>query len=127
MTHEELVKSLKKPGSDILKTLTPEKADLWHMATLLVGEAAEILDAVKKHVVYNKELDVENIHEELGDSEFALSGIRQILGFLRESILEGNKAKLMLRYSAGYSDSAAQNRQDKLEGFRFLPTEESAS
>ncbi len=127
MTHEELVKTLKKPGEQILETLTPEKADLWHMATLLVGEAAEILDAVKKHVIYNKPLNVENIHEEMGDSEFAMEGIRQILGLLRSSILDGNKAKLMLRYKDGYSDQAAQNRQDKVEGFKFLPTEETAS
>lgn len=127
MEHEELVAKLKKPGEQILETLTSEKVDLWHMATLLVGEAAEILDAVKKHVVYNKPLDVENIHEELGDLEFGSEGIRQILGLLRSSILDGNKAKLMLRYKDGYSDQAAQNRQDKLDGFKFLPTEETAS
>jgi NTP pyrophosphatase (non-canonical NTP hydrolase) len=123
MTHEELVKTLKKPGEKILETLTPEKVDLWHMATLLVGEAAEILDAVKKHVVYNKELDLENIHEELGDVEFSLEGIRQILGLSRSSILEANKAKLMLRYKDGYSDSAAQVRQDKIEDFKYLNQE----
>ena len=120
MTHEELVAKLKKPGEQILESLTPEKVDLWHMATLLVGEAAEILDAVKKHVVYNKELDVENIHEEMGDLEFGAEGIRQILGLLRSSILDGNKAKLMLRYANGYSDSAAQLRQDKVEDFKYL-------
>jgi len=126
MTHEELVKTLKKPGEQILETLTPEKVDLWHMATLLVGEAAEILDAVKKHVVYNKKLDIENIHEEMGDLEFGAEGIRQILGLLRSSILDGNKAKLMLRYADGYSDSAAQIRQDKIEDFKYL-NEEAAS
>ena len=123
MTHEELVEKLKKPGEQILESLTPEKVDLWHMATLLVGEAAEILDAVKKHVVYNKELDVENIHEEMGDLEFGAEGIRQILGLLRSSILDGNKAKLMLRYADGYSDSAAQIRQDKVEDFQYLNQE----
>lgn len=123
MTHEELVEKLKKPGEQILESLTPEKVDLWHMATLLVGEAAEILDAVKKHVVYNKELDVENIHEEMGDLEFGAEGIRQILGLLRSSILDGNKAKLMLRYADGYSDSAAQIRQDKVEDFKYLNQE----
>lgn len=37
------------------------------MATGVSGEAGELLDAVKKSVVYKKPLDRENVVEELGD------------------------------------------------------------
>jgi NTP pyrophosphatase (non-canonical NTP hydrolase) len=114
VNYGEFVDGLVKPGADILKSLTPEKCHMWHMATLLVGEAAELLDAVKKHVVYNKALDEENIKEELGDTEFSLEAIRQIMRVTRQDIVTGNFNKLSKRYHLGvYSDAQAQNRADK--------------
>ena len=41
------------------------------------GEAGELLDAVKKAVIYRKPLDLENVIEELGDLEFYMEGLRQ--------------------------------------------------
>jgi NTP pyrophosphatase (non-canonical NTP hydrolase) len=111
--HAELHAALSKPGMDILETLTPTKVDLLHMMVGVQGEAGELLDAVKKHVVYNKALDVENVIEELGDIEFYLQGVRANLGITREETLEHNLVKLRKRYAAGYSDKAAQERADK--------------
>ena len=53
-----MVHSLAKPGIDIVKQLTPYNANLLHMAVGISGEAGELLDAVKKSVIYNKPLDV---------------------------------------------------------------------
>jgi NTP pyrophosphatase (non-canonical NTP hydrolase) len=113
MTHPELVKALKKPGQEILDTLTPEKCDLLHMAIGLSGEAGELLDAVKKHVIYNQSLDISNVIEELGDLEFFMEGIRQVLRLKREDILFDNVNKLSIRYGSKYSDAAAKERKDK--------------
>lgn len=114
VTHEEMVQVLAKPGRDILKSLSKEKCHLWHMATGVSGEAGELLDAVKKATIYNKELDVDNIVEELGDLEFYMEGLRAHLGITREETLEANKIKLADRYhKLTYSDSQAQERADK--------------
>lgn len=103
----------KKPGEDIQKTINPFKCDLLHMAVGISTEAGELLDAVKKHVFYNKNLDLINVIEELGDLEFYLEGIRQTLLLARKPILAENMRKLTLRYSKGYSDQAASDRVDK--------------
>lgn len=64
--------------------------------------------------IYRKELDRENVIEELGDLEFYLEGIRQGLGLTREECLEHNIRKLSKRYEGlKYSDKAAQDRADK--------------
>lgn len=116
--HHEMVAALAKPGEDILATLTPEKCHLWHMATGVSGEAGELLDAVKKQVAYNKEIDRENVIEELGDLEFYMEGLRQGLNITREETLAHNINKLATgekaRYKLlAYSDAQAQARADK--------------
>ena len=111
---DEMTLALAKDGQDIINDLTPEKADLLHMAVGVSGEAGELLDAVKKAVIYNKEMDLENIIEELGDLEFYMSKIRQIVGVTREEILKQNIDKLGIRYAKGkYSNDQAQERADK--------------
>jgi len=112
-----MVSALVKPGQAIIDSLTPEDADLLHMAVGVSGEAGELLDAVKKKVIYRKELDIDNMKEELGDIEFYMERIRQICGFTREEVIEANISKLSKRYkSLSYSDDAAQKRADKAEG-----------
>lgn len=116
MPYPQFVESLLKDGAEILESLTPEKAALWHLGTLLAGEAGELLDAIKKHVVYNKPIDLVNVHEELGDLCFSLTALLDFFGFTREEVEEGNRAKLMKRFPQGaYSDADAQNRADKEE------------
>lgn len=109
-----MVAALAKPGERIASELTGEDAHLIHMAIGISGESGELLDAIKKRVVYRKELDRENVIEELGDLEFYLEGIRQGLGVTREQCIDANITKLSKRYaSLKYSDDAAQQRADK--------------
>jgi len=112
--HEEMVATLVKDGDQIVAELTGNDAHLWHMATGVSGEAGELLDAVKKNVIYRKELDRENVVEELGDLEFYMEGLRQATGITRQETLDGNIAKLGKRYKGlKYSDKSAQDRADK--------------
>lgn len=114
ITHSEMVSILVKPGQDIIQTLTPQKADLLHMTIGVSGESGELLDAVKKHIIYNKPLDLENVIEELGDLEFYLEGIRQNLNITREETITKNIEKLSVRYNGlVYTDKKAQDRADK--------------
>jgi len=121
INHADMVAALVKPDQDIKDSITPEECDLLHMAVGVAGEAGELLDAVKKHIIYRKPLDMVNMKEELGDLEFYMERIRQICKFSREEVLEANIEKLMTsdkaRYKLGkYTDDAAQNRADKESG-----------
>jgi NTP pyrophosphatase (non-canonical NTP hydrolase) len=114
ISHSKMVTTLVKSGEDILAELTPKKANLWHAATGIVGEAGELIDAVKKHVIYNKPIDIQNVIEELGDLEFYMEQIRQGLDITRDETLEANIAKLAKRYEGfQYTDQRAQDRADK--------------
>ena len=112
---EKMTLALAKDGADIVKNLTPEQANLWHMATGIGGEAGEVEDAIKKHVIYQKPLDVENVKEELGDLLFYMSNLMQSVGLSFEEVLQHNVDKLSVRYSSGkYSNTQAQERADKV-------------
>ena len=115
-TYSDFVAVRAKGGEDIQASLDPGKCDLMHMAIGVSGEAGELLDAVKKHVIYGKPLDRENVIEELGDIEFYLAGIRNTLGVPRSFIIESNVAKLQKRYPVQYTDAAAIARADKPAG-----------
>lgn len=115
LSHPQLVTALCKDGQEIIDSLTPLDAHLWHMSSCLCGESAELFDAVKKAVIYRKEIDVVNCVEELGDLEFYLEGLRQGLNITREQTLEANIKKLTKRYGERYSNQAAQERKDKSE------------
>lgn len=113
-SHKEMVAKLGKSGREILEALNAEDCHLWHMATGIAGEAGELLDAVKKHVVYRRDVDVINVIEELGDLEFYMEGIRQALGLSRETCLDYNMKKLGQRYmNHVYTDAQAIERNDK--------------
>lgn len=119
----EMVASLSKPGEQIKNELTPKQAHLLHMAVGISGEAGELLDAVKKHVIYQEPLNLINVVEELGDLEFFLEGIRSSLGISRDEVLAKNIIKLSVRYLSGtYSNQQAQQRADKYdEPVRTVP------
>lgn len=114
MKHDELVQALAKPGAHIKQELTAGQAHLLHMAVGVAGEAGELLDAIKKHCIYQKPLDLENVIEELGDLEFYMQGIRQQLMISRDDVIDANINKLTKRYPNGsYSNQDAQERKDK--------------
>lgn len=126
ITHPQLVAALTKPGADILRSLTPEKCNLLHLASCICPEAGELFDAVKKHVFYEQEIDRANVIEELGDLEFYQQGVRAALNITREEVLAANIAKLRARYEKktgilGYTNAAAKERLDKVgrEGFQM--------
>lgn len=114
ITHDELITATAKSGQAIIDALNPFAADLLHTGVGVAGEAGELLDAIKKHVIYGKDLDVVNVIEELGDIEYYVGHIRQLIGVTRDDVLRANVEKLAKRYvGLKYSDKAAQDRADK--------------
>jgi len=125
IVYGDMVKTLAKSGKDILESLTPIKCEMWHHASCIQGEAGELFDAVKKHIIYNKILEVQdrlNIIEELGDLEFFMEGLRQACNVTRQETLDHNATKLAKRYGEAlqYSDQAAQIRADKEPVYKTL-------
>lgn len=111
--YDEFVRSRLKSSEEILTSLTPEKAQLVHLAMLLASEAGEMVDSIKKHVIYEKDIDMLNVIEEMGDIEFALSAIRLQLNLDRDFVLAANEAKLKRRYPTKFSNADAAARADK--------------
>lgn len=116
VNHPDMVKALAKDGNLIADEMSGVNAHMLHMAVGISGESGELLDAIKKAVIYQKPLDRVNVIEELGDLEFYMEGLRQGLGITREETIEANIAKLSVRYGKQYSDQSAQDRADKEEG-----------
>ncbi len=110
-----MVHALMKSGDDLYAETDATKMSILHMGVGIVGEAGELIDALKKHLFYNQPLDRANVIEELGDLEFYLQGLREALNIKREDTLQANLTKLALRYKDfEYSDEAAKLRKDKL-------------
>ena len=101
----------------LAKKLPSTVEDRLHAAVGISGEAGELLDAVKKNWVYNKELDSENVKEELGDLMFYITAMMLLQGITLDEVLQANATKLEKRYAGlQYTDAAAQARADKTTG-----------
>ena len=112
--HQDLVADLFKDPREIIAEMNNHKALLTHGALGIAGESGELVDVIKKYVMYGKELDYENMIEEMGDIEFYLEAIRQATGITRQQTLEANITKLEKRYPNGsFSNKDAQERKDK--------------
>lgn len=81
-----------------------------HACLGLTSEVGEIADALKKHLIYGKELDTINILEESGDLSWyqalLMAATKQSLGVA----MERNIAKLRQRFGDVFSVEAALNR-----------------
>ena len=111
--YKHFVGTRAKSGDEISATFTPLKANLTHAALGIAGESGELVDAIKKYVMYEKDLDLNNVIEELGDLEFYMEMLRNTLHITRDQTLTHNIEKLSVRYKDGYSDKQAQERADK--------------
>jgi NTP pyrophosphatase (non-canonical NTP hydrolase) len=119
--YQQFVNTIVKPGNEIIRQLTPQQAHLLHMAVGVSGEAGELLDAIKKHCVYQKPIDLNNVMEEAGDILFYLTGLLNELDMTLNECVNANMDKLSKRYPQGsYSNNAAIARADKL-GEEYKP------
>ncbi len=91
---------------------------LLHAFIGLETEVGEILDALKKHVFYGKELDVVNLAEELGDLDWYKAIATDALATLLErdpyeletSIKKTNIEKLKARFPNKFNNTDAVER-----------------
>jgi hypothetical protein len=87
--------------------------ELLHSCLGLAGEVGELIDAIKKPVMYFSPWDNQNILEELGDCYHFLDRITEAFHLTDNQCRAANLRKLEKRFPGGYSHTAAQIRRDK--------------
>lgn len=92
----------------------PNRLDrLVHAALGVTSDAGELATAVKATFAYNKDLDFENIVEEIGDVLWYLALAADAVGVTLSDCARLNITKLKIRYPEKYTDQAALDRADK--------------
>jgi len=97
------------PYPQIVKKLFKIKKDdnAWNQmhATLgMVTEIGELLDCLKKHIIYGQSLDINNLKEELGDFYFYFTAYLQVTELKIEVLEDGSvyHEKTGVKLSRGY-------------------------
>jgi NTP pyrophosphatase (non-canonical NTP hydrolase) len=120
MPNEKYIEDVMRTRSNDYEAIGKRLDDNWtlellHAAIGMATEAAELLDMLKKHVYYGKDIDLINLEEELGDSNWyqalAISAARakgHSTSF--QQICDKNIAKLKKRYAGKFSETKAENR-----------------
>lgn len=80
-----------------IETMGPDGNPLM-MALGVGGEAGEVLEIIKKGNRPGKTVDVEHLHEEIGDVMWYLAVLADYYGLDLSSIVTANVAKLKKRY-----------------------------
>jgi hypothetical protein len=94
--------------------IVSERGALMSPQEHLLAALGDVFDEVKKHVIYEKDLDVSALKSAIADSESALIRHYQNWGVTRDEVKEANKNKLSKRYQTLYfTNEQAQDRADK--------------
>lgn len=111
MTPEEYVKNAMRTESIV--DLPPHgsiTSRLQHAIDGTVTESGEMVDALKKHRFYGKELDYVNLKEEAGDLLWYVAILIDELGTTFEEVMDINIDKLKARYPEKFTNERALNR-----------------
>lgn len=81
-----------------------------HACLGLMSETGEIADALKKHIIYGRELDLINLMEESGDVSWYQALLLTAVKHTMEESMEKNIAKLKLRFGDKFTTDAATKR-----------------
>lgn len=92
-----------------------KKLRLLHAFFGLATESGELMDALKKHLFYGKNLDERNIREELGDLLWYVAEAMNALDVRFDDLLGDNIEKLRKRYPDMFTEDKALNRDTEAE------------
>ena len=73
----------------------------------------EVVDALKKHIYQGKDLDINEIIEEIGDVLWYVANLCNVNEITMRECMESNMKKLKKRYPNGFSIEDALARVDK--------------
>lgn len=98
---------------ETVKELSGDQFRLIHAHLGISSEAGEIGDALKKHLMYGQDLDLENLKEEAGDLLWYISLLLDTIGSTFGEVMQQNVDKLKMRYPEGFTNEHAIKRLDK--------------
>lgn len=87
---------------------------LLHAAIGLSTEAGELIDALKKSIFYGRDLDLQNLREEMGDIMWYMAILSDALNYPLEQCQEDNINKLKKRYPDGFADVVIRDQSHEL-------------
>jgi len=97
--------------------LAEEERNLDSVLQILEEATAELHDLVKKLVVYNKKISNDILYDQIVRIEISVAYIMDFHDLVEDEVRQANIDKLRdgpsARYPKGYSDDAAQKRNDK--------------
>lgn len=93
---------------------SPRLARIIIAALKLTSETGELNDTLVKHLAYGKELDFDNLEEELGDIMWYVSDLITACDFDIRNVLNRNIQKLKIRYPEKFTEKDAVERKDKV-------------
>lgn len=109
--HQDVEELLKKVSElDAEFKLTTSEINLVHAMLGIVSEVGEIMEELIKSKVENRELNLKNLKEEVGDIEWYVAIMIRHLKLTHEDIFASNIAKLSVRYPDKFTTEAAENR-----------------
>lgn len=85
-----------------------------NMAMGLAGECGEVVDLLKKHIWQGKDLDINDLIEEVGDVLWYIANLCNVNNITMEECMLTNVNKLKKRYPNGFSIKDANERKDKV-------------
>ena len=97
---------------NLKKEITGDKLALMHYCLGMSGECGEIVDIIKKYVMYEKKLEVEKIAEECGDFLWYMANLLTLIGYSFDDVMKINVNKLNKRYPNGFTKKDAIERKD---------------
>ena len=103
--QEEALRSMR---SDL-----PYEAICSNMCMGLAGETGETIDIFKKHIYQGKDLDINDVIEEIGDILWYIANLCNVNKITMKECMESNVEKLRKRYPNGFSIKDALERADK--------------
>ena len=84
-----------------------ENAELTHALLGLSGETGEVVDLIKKHLAYGKDLDKAKLTLELGDLFHYFCRVVFLSGLSLDDVITGNYLKLQKRFPNGFTNKDA--------------------
>ena len=87
-----------------------------NMCMGLAGETGETVDIFKKHIYQGKDLDINDVIEEIGDILWYIANLCNVNKITMKECMESNVEKLRKRYPNGFSIKDALERADKNVG-----------
>ncbi len=109
--YQELAAKTEAPVDKAIVMLSGKRqARLLHGALGCSTESGELLDALKKHIFYQKPLDTGNLFEECGDIMWYVAIICNEMQWPLEEVMSANIRKLQARYPDKFTTKAAVQR-----------------